>query len=39
VIYGKETYVVWGVRDTSQWSMATQLTPIFVQISMNDHFE
>jgi hypothetical protein len=24
VIYDKETYVVWGVRATSQWSMATQ---------------
>jgi hypothetical protein len=24
VIYGKEKYVVWGVRASSQWSMATQ---------------
>jgi hypothetical protein len=24
VIYGKETYVGWGVRASNQWSMATQ---------------
>jgi hypothetical protein len=24
VIYGKETYVGWGVRVTGRWSMATQ---------------
>jgi hypothetical protein len=38
VIYGKETYVGWGVRASGQWSMATQ-PPIFVENSMNDHFQ
>jgi hypothetical protein len=28
VIYGKETYVGWGVRDSGRWSMATQ--PLFL---------
>jgi hypothetical protein len=29
LIYGKETYVVWGVRASGRWSMATQ-PPFFV---------
>jgi hypothetical protein len=28
VIYGKETYVGWGVRASGRWSMATQ--PLFL---------
>jgi hypothetical protein len=38
VIYGKETYVVWGVRASGRCSMATQ--PSFLlKIAMNDHFQ
>jgi hypothetical protein len=38
VIYGKETYVGWGVPATSQWSIATQ-PPFFVENSINNHFQ
>jgi hypothetical protein len=38
VIYDKETYVVWGVRASGQWSMATQ-PPFLSKIATNDHFQ
>jgi hypothetical protein len=38
VIYGKETYVGWGVRASGRWSMATQ-PPFLSKIAMNDHFQ
>jgi hypothetical protein len=38
VIYGMETYVGWGERVSSQWSMATQ-QPFLSKIAMNDHFQ
>jgi hypothetical protein len=38
VIYGKETYVGWGVWASGRWSMATQ-PPFLSKIDMNDHFQ
>jgi hypothetical protein len=38
VIYGKETYVGWGVWSSGRWSMATQ-PPSLSKIAMNDHFQ
>jgi hypothetical protein len=38
VIYGKETYVGWGVRASGRRSMATQ-PPFLSKIAMNDHFQ
>jgi hypothetical protein len=38
VIYGKETYVGWGVRASGRWSMATQ-PPFLSKIAMNDYFK
>jgi hypothetical protein len=38
VIYGKETYVGWGVRAFGRWSMATQ-PPFLLKIAINDHFQ
>jgi uncharacterized protein YukJ len=38
VIYGKETYVGWGVWSSGRWSMATQ-PPFLSKIAMNDHFQ
>jgi hypothetical protein len=36
VIYGKETYVGWGLWSFGQRSMATQ-HPFLLKIAMNDH--
>jgi hypothetical protein len=38
VIYGKETYVGWGVRASGRRSTATQ-PPFLSKIAMNDHFQ
>ena len=38
VIYGKETYVGWGVWASGRWSMATQ-HPFLLKIAMNDHLQ
>jgi hypothetical protein len=38
VTYEKETYVTWGVRALSRWSMTTQ-PPFLTKIAMNDHFQ
>jgi hypothetical protein len=38
VIYGNETFVGWGVRASSRWSMATQ-PPFLSKIAMNDHIQ
>jgi hypothetical protein len=38
VIYGKKTYVGWGVQAFGRWSMAKK-TLIFVENSMKDHFQ
>ena len=38
VLYGKETYVGWGVWASGRWSMATQ-PPFLSKTAMNDHFQ
>jgi hypothetical protein len=38
VIFGKETYVGWGVRASGRWLMATQ-PPFLSKITKNDHFQ
>jgi hypothetical protein len=38
MIYGKETYVGWGVWASGRWSMATQ-PPFLSKIAMNNHFQ
>jgi hypothetical protein len=38
VIYEKETYVGWGQRASSQWSMVSQ-PPFLLKIASNDHFQ
>jgi hypothetical protein len=38
VIYGKKTYVGWGVRASGRWLMATQ-PPFLSKIAMNVHFQ
>jgi hypothetical protein len=38
VIYGKKTYVWWGERASSQWSMAME-PPFLSKIATNDHFQ
>jgi hypothetical protein len=38
LIYGKETYVGWGVWASGRWSMATQ-PPFLLKIARNDHLQ
>jgi hypothetical protein len=39
VIYGKETYVGWGVWASGLWSKATQPLFLLIENSMDDHFQ
>jgi hypothetical protein len=39
VIYGKETYLGWGVWASGRYVINGHATPIFVENSMNYHFQ